>query len=100
MFSADLAQPRDDPHQPEQEEDAVPEPEPGKHLDSNFNHHHVSSMLDGGHLVIDHVEVEDADGILLLLAAPQPGVAGVAAGGHLEGIVNIGNNIIVCEANL
>ena len=40
-------------------------------------------MLDGGHLVIDHVEVEDADGILLLLPAPQPGVAGVAARGHL-----------------
>ena len=40
-------------------------------------------MSDGGHLVIDHVEVENADGILLLLPAPQPGVAGVAARGHL-----------------
>ena len=50
-------------------------------------------MLDGGHLVIDHVEVEDADGILLLLPAPQPGVAGVAAGGHL-GIIVIIINII------
>ena len=51
-------------------------------------------MLDGGHLVIDHVEVEDADGILLLLPAPQPGVAGVAAGGHLGVIVNFLN---ICQ---
>ena len=34
-------------------------------------------------LVIDHVEVEDADGILSFLMASQSGVPGVEAGGHL-----------------
>ena len=35
------------------------------------------------HLVVDHVEVEDADGVLHLQTPSNPGVPVVVAGGNL-----------------